>query len=100
MTVTPTVADATSTVTVNGTTVASGAASQAITLSVGNNTINVVVTAQDSTTTKIYTITVTRARLEQCRPEQPDGEPGLSHTCLCSQARRVTRTPWQTVLPA
>ena len=61
MTVTPTVADATSTVTVNGTTVASGSASQAIDLNVGNNTITVVVTAQDGTTTKTYTITVNRA---------------------------------------
>ncbi len=60
MTVTPTVADATSTVTVNGTTVASGSASQAINLSVGNNTISIVVTAQDSST-KTYTITVNRA---------------------------------------
>ena len=61
MTVTPTVADATSIVTVNGTTVVSGSASQTINLSVGNNTITVVVTAQDGTTTKTYTITVNRA---------------------------------------
>ena len=61
MTVTPTLADATATITVNGTAVASGAASQAINLNVGNNTITVVVTAQDGSTTKTYTITVNRA---------------------------------------
>jgi hypothetical protein len=60
ITVTPTVEDATATVKVNGTTVASGTASGAIALVVGSNTITTVVTAQD-TTTKTYTVTVTRA---------------------------------------
>ena len=60
MTVTPTVADASATTTVNGTAVASGSPSQTIDLSVGNNTITVVVTAQDGTT-RTYTLTVTRA---------------------------------------
>ncbi len=41
--------------------VASGSASQAINLNVGSNTITVIVTAQDGTTTNTYTITVTRA---------------------------------------
>jgi gliding motility-associated-like protein len=45
---------------VNGATVASGATSAAIPLNVGSNTITTVVTAQDGTTTKTYTITVTR----------------------------------------
>jgi hypothetical protein len=61
ITVTPTVNDATATVKVNGTTVANGSASGAIDLAVGSNTITVVATAQDGTTTKSYTITVTRA---------------------------------------
>ncbi len=68
---------------VNGTIVASGAASANIPLTVGSNTINVVVTAQDGSTTKTYTITVTRASLHQCRPEQPHGQPGHSHPGLC-----------------
>jgi len=59
--VTPTTADATATVTVNGTAVASGSASPDIALNVGSNVINVVTTAQDGTTQKTYTITVTRA---------------------------------------
>ncbi len=61
LTVTPTLADATASVTVNGVAVSSGNASGAIALNVGSNTIATVVTAQDGTTTKSYTITVTRA---------------------------------------
>ncbi|MEI6607006.1 MAG: cadherin-like beta sandwich domain-containing protein, partial [Verrucomicrobiota bacterium] len=59
ITVTPTVTDATATLKVNGMTVVSGAASGAITLTVGNNPITVLVTAQDGSTTS-YTITVNR----------------------------------------
>ena len=58
--VTPTVAHSSATVTVDGTTVSSGSASGAIALSVGANTITVRVTAQDGTTTKDYTVTITR----------------------------------------
>jgi hypothetical protein len=65
LTVTPTVADSTATVKVNGTTVASGSASGPITLNVGTNTITVLVTAEDGSTTKSYTITVTRAAITQ-----------------------------------
>jgi hypothetical protein len=61
ITVTPTAADAGATITVNGVPVASGMSSQAIPLVVGNNTITIVVTAQDGVTMKTYTINVTRA---------------------------------------
>jgi gliding motility-associated-like protein len=61
LTLTPTVSNTNSTVTVNGTAVASGTASGAITLNVGPNTISTIVTAQDGTTTKTYTVTITRA---------------------------------------
>ena len=61
VTVTPTVNQANATVTVNGTTVNSGSASGAIALAIGPNTITLLVTAQDGTTTKGYTVTVTRA---------------------------------------
>ncbi len=54
-----TMTDASATVQVNGTAVASGA----IPLSVGPHTISVAVTAQDGTTTQTYTVTVTRAPL-------------------------------------
>lgn len=60
ITLTPTLNDPLATVTVNGTTVASGSASSPISLVTGSNTITVVVTAQDGTTHSTYTITVTR----------------------------------------
>jgi len=60
ITVTPTTSNAGATVKVNGTTVASGSASAALPLVVGQNVISTVVTAQDGTTTKTYTVTVTR----------------------------------------
>ena len=61
ITITPTTAVPTSTVKVNGTTVASGTASAPIALNVGSNPITTVVTAQDGTTNRTYTLTVTRA---------------------------------------
>jgi peptidoglycan/xylan/chitin deacetylase (PgdA/CDA1 family) len=61
LTVTPTVADATASIKVNGATVASGSASGSISLALGDTVINTVVTAQDGTTIKSYTVTVTRA---------------------------------------
>ncbi|MGO4546447.1 S-layer homology domain-containing protein [Paenibacillus sp. 2TAB23] len=60
LTVTPTVADETANVKVNGAIVASGELSAAIPLDVGTNTIIVGVTAQDGMTTKTYRIQVTR----------------------------------------
>lgn len=60
ITVTPTAADSTATITVNGTAVASGAASGPVSLAAGDNAITTVVTAQDGTTTKAYTLIITR----------------------------------------
>ncbi|OAQ38844.1 hypothetical protein A5893_12425 [Pedobacter psychrophilus] len=59
ITLTPTKAEANATIEVNGTTVASAAASGAIALNVGSNTITTIVTAQNGTT-KTYALTVTR----------------------------------------
>ncbi|WP_206110592.1 cadherin-like beta sandwich domain-containing protein [Pannonibacter phragmitetus] len=61
LTVTPTVTDANATITVNGTSVTSGSASGAINLTVGDNTLTIIVTAQNGTTTETYTVTVNRA---------------------------------------
>ena len=61
VTVTPTNADPEGTITVNGQTVASGAASPAIALDEGENAIAVKITAPDDYTSRSYTITVTRA---------------------------------------
>ncbi|HEU5139591.1 MAG TPA: cadherin-like beta sandwich domain-containing protein, partial [Bacillales bacterium] len=61
ITVTPIVSDETATVTVNGESVTSGVATAPIDLNVGDNTVKVVVTAEDGGTQGIYTVTVNRA---------------------------------------
>jgi subtilase family serine protease len=61
VTVTPLANNPTSTIKVNGVSVATGTASQTIVLTPGPNTITIIVTAGDGTTVKTYTITVTRA---------------------------------------
>jgi sugar lactone lactonase YvrE len=61
LTVTPSPADPLATVKVNGTPVENGTASQSISLDVGSNTITIAVTAQDGTTTKLYTLNITRS---------------------------------------
>ena len=68
--VTPTLDDPAASVQVNGAIVASGAHSAPISLAVGVNQINVVVTAQDGTTMQTYGIAVTRA-------PRPDAAPAL-----------------------
>ncbi|WP_423910524.1 BspA family leucine-rich repeat surface protein [Candidatus Spongiihabitans sp.] len=60
ITVTPTLNDANASVTVDGEAVASGEASGAISLAVGETEIQVVVTAEDAETERTYTVTVTR----------------------------------------
>ena len=75
VTVTATAQDATATIKVNGTTVASGTSSGSIALAIGANTITTVVTAQDGTTTHTYSIAVTRATgplMSLYQPVQPE----------------------------
>lgn len=61
ITLTPTEADPTSTIKVNGAPVTSGAASAAIPLIIGPNVITVMVVAQNGLNSNTYTLTVTRA---------------------------------------
>ncbi|OPX87644.1 MAG: Endo-1,4-beta-xylanase A precursor [Pelotomaculum sp. PtaB.Bin013] len=61
ITFTPTVADTTATVNVNGSATVSGSASTPIILGIGANTVTAVVYAQNGSTIKTYTIIVTRA---------------------------------------
>ncbi|MGD0153955.1 MAG: putative Ig domain-containing protein, partial [Thermacetogeniaceae bacterium] len=83
VTVTPTAADTTATVRVNGAPVASGAASGPISLIVGSNTISVVVTAQDGTTIKAYTITATRmGRLQITSTSLPAATQGVFYSYI------------------
>ena len=63
ITVTPTLTDPYGAITVNGVAVASGTASSAIALNIGPNTITVQGTAQNGTSTKTYTVIVTRSLL-------------------------------------
>jgi len=58
--VTPTPADAGATITINGSAVAAGVASAPINLHTGSNVIDTIVTARDSVTTNLYTLTVVR----------------------------------------
>jgi trimeric autotransporter adhesin len=58
--VTPTAANPAATVRVNGTLVASGGTSNALPLAEGANTITTTVTAEDGTTSRTYTVNVTR----------------------------------------
>jgi gliding motility-associated-like protein len=69
-TVTPTVDNAFASVKVNATTVRSQAASGGISLAVGVNTIKVLVTAEDGTTTKPYTVKITRLDPDQLLTDQ------------------------------
>lgn len=57
---TPTSADPTATITVNGTAVASGSATAALPLDIGNTVLSIIVTAQNGAT-RTYTVNVTRA---------------------------------------
>jgi gliding motility-associated-like protein len=62
ITFTPTVVDKTATITINDSTTISGTPSAGIPLAVGDNMVNITVTAQDGKTTITYTVTVTRAQ--------------------------------------
>jgi hypothetical protein len=61
ITITPTTDDPNAAVMVNGIAVSSGQASGEIKMNVGANNISIVVTAQDGTTTKTYTVAVSKA---------------------------------------
>ncbi len=60
VTLTPTGIDTITAITVNGLAVESGAVSARVGLNAGANVIRIMVTAEDGTTTKTYTVTVTR----------------------------------------
>ena len=92
---TPTVNDSNGSVTVNGNSVSSGSRSGAIALSVGDNEIPVLVTAQDGST-QTYTVTVTRQAQQQSTepltaafenvPSEHDGTEALALDMRFSEA--------------
>ncbi|MFT7640408.1 MAG: Tol biopolymer transport system component [Pirellulaceae bacterium] len=69
-TITPTLSGAGATVTINGTAVASGSASEAINLSVGSNIFITTITAQDGVTKKTYALAITRIPAELVPEEE------------------------------
>lgn len=77
LTVTPTSKNADATVRVNNGLVASGSASAGLPLQVGLNTITILVTAQDGTTTRTYTVAVTRQSVTEHALENWAAEKGL-----------------------
>ena len=103
ITVRPTLTATTATVRVNGTLVNSGGASQSIPLTVGNNTITVVGTAQDGISTSTYTLTVTRLPLTDSTLSaltlssgtlSPDFTPTTtSYTAIVDNATSITVKP-------
>ena len=91
VTLTPTVADATATIKVNGTALASGSPGGPISLMIGDTVITTVVTAQDGLTTRTYTVTVTRPLTTAGRPawSRPDANGTAAPTTLSSTATAV-----------
>ncbi len=75
--VTPTAADANASITVDGQPVASGTVSRPIALSVGSNPVQIAITAENETTTRTYTVTVTRAVIIRPDPWQDSEVIGL-----------------------
>ena len=90
---TPTLSDtANASVTVNGSPVTTGTASQSIAVSVGANAITVRVTAQD-TTTKDYTVTITRQGVAQSSDATLSGLTGTPCTSSTSCSGALTLSP-------
>ena len=73
--------------------VTSGSASDAIALSVGANAIKVEVTAQDGTTKKTYTVTVTRATATQSTDASLSALTAENHTSATGTFSALTLTP-------
>ena len=90
---TPTLSDtANASVTVNGSPVTTGTSSQAIAVSVGANAITVRVTAQDSTT-KDYTVTITRQGVVQSSDADLSALTGTPCTSSTSCSGALTLSP-------
>ena len=90
LTLTPTATDRDhATVTVSGVPVFSGDPSDGVDLRVGVNAVPIVVTAQDGTTTKAYTVTVTRLARPVVPPPPPDRQPSFGDVTVAAQRYMV-----------
>ena len=92
ITVTPTKAQGDATIRVNSSPVASGSASGNIVLYVGTNTISVEIRAQDYTTTKMYTIAVTRMPLPTVTAVSPSSGNSTGGTSVTITGTNFTGT--------
>ena len=94
--VTPTVAAAGATITVNDVAVVSGSASGSIRLNTGNNNvITIVVTGTDSVTTKTYTLTVNRTDSAIYEPFNYTAAESLNGQAVgASTGLRITSPPF------
>lgn len=81
----PVVHEANATVKVNGMPVASGATSAAISLNVGVNVINTVITAQDNVTTKTYSLSITRNAPGMVMKYDPQEQPATANSLAVHQ---------------
>lgn len=97
ITVTPTLADSSATVKINGTTVANGTASGAVSLNSGNNLIPIIVTAQDGITTQTYTVNVARAITTTTTALGASGNPSVFGQSVTFTASVTGSSPTGTV---
>lgn len=77
--ITPVAADKNATLTVNGVPTLSGSSAN-VSLNVGQNTVNIVVTAQDGSTSAVYTLNVTRSANSTVAPTVPARNLTFSYT--------------------
>ena len=101
LTLTPTATDRDhAAITVSGVPVFSGDPSDGVGLRVGVNAVPIVVTAQDGTTTKAYTVTVTRLARPVVVPPPPDRQPSFGDATVAAQRYMVGTAITPLILPA
>ena len=101
LTLTPTATDRDhATITVGGVPAFSGDPSDGVDLRVGANAVPIVVTAQDGTTTKEYTVTVTRQARPVVPPPPQDRQPSFEDATVAAQRYMVGAAVTPLVLPA
>ena len=101
LTLTPTATDRDhATITVSGVPAFSGDPSDGVDLRVGANAVPIVVTAQDGTTAKEYTVTVTRQARPVVPPPPPDRQPSFEDAPVAAQRYMVGAAITPLVLPA
>ncbi len=99
LTMTPTSNDSNASIKVNGIDVVSGAASSQLPLSVGANTVTILVTAEDSTTTQTYTVIITRESGGSFGGNPSGGNNTTNSTAATDQPKDEPGQPFLAALP-